>query len=518
MSGKLIFKPYYIQKGEGPHIDPLVYAADIHGDVFYSDIRLSTEGVVISDTNGNDKFSVHVRWNINGFGFVYSIADNAGEYYELPSSGTTLLNLNFELARSTVRSNDNRIARFSSNGWRPDAEIAGLQNLAAQLLHEAGSKNNENDRAELSQQSLSYAQWTADYIELSKARFDILKNGRRNSFLFGCDSRGYFQMDKNLFLERFSEIFNYATITHYWKADFIDFEPEEGKKVFDIRSEVLQALKTRDIKVAGRPLFWTHYWVTPDWLRAKTYDQLLMYLEKHIREVVGYYKDDISVWEVVNELHDWANELELTPEQSVELTKFACDVARSVNPKIKLLINNCRPFGDYVQLRRYHEKPAKYPQRTVHQFIKDIISAGADFDTIGLQLYYASYPASSAIKNVERFREFGKSVQMSEVGCPSWGTKVEFWEPDTEEYSRIPFDWHGYWSEELQSDWLEYIFSYAYSQSFIEGANWYDFLDPFSFLKKGGLLRSVKGEKKHAYHRLAALMNRWRSLKQQGDK
>src|SRR5690606_1589546 len=182
--------------------------------------------------------------------------------------------------------------------------------------------------------------------------------------------------------ERFSEVFNYATITHYLKADFIDFEVEEGKKQFEVRQKILNELRSRNIRVAGRPLFWTHYWVTPDWLRKKNYDQLKKYVEEHVKEVVGYYKDDIAVWEVVNELHDWANELELNPEQSVEITKHACEVARSVNPKIKLLINNCRPFGDYVQMAKYHDKPAKYKQRTPHQFIKDLICEVVNFDNI----------------------------------------------------------------------------------------------------------------------------------------
>jgi endo-1,4-beta-xylanase len=512
MPGKIKFIPYYVQRGDGPHIDPLVYAADENENVFYSDVRLDKDGIKISETGVNQKFSLHVRWNIQGFGYVYSVADNGGMYYTLPHSGEDELNLNYELALSAVKRNERRISQFALDGWKPDAEVKGMQSIASEFLNDAKKADNEYRKGELAQKSLMYAHWAADYIELHKARYDIEINGTRSDFLYGCDARGFFQMDSDLFLERFTEVFNYATITHYWKADFIDFEPEEGKKQFEVRSKILKALKQKNIKVAGRPLFWTHFWVTPDWLRLKTFDQLLSYLEKHIKEVVGFYKDDISVWEVVNELHDWANELELNPEQSVELTKFACDVARSVNPKINLLINNCRPFGEYVQMRKYHDKPAKFRQRTPHQFIKDLVSAGVDFDTIGVQVYYAYYPASSAIQNIERFKEFGKKVQLSEVGCPSWGTKLEFCDPDIEDFSRVPFDWHRYWDEELQGDWLEYTFTYAYSQKFIEGANWYDFVDPYSFLKKGGILRSVKGEKKSAYNRLVELENKWNSI------
>lgn len=499
MPGKLILKPYFVQKGVGPHIDQLVYAADIHDDVFHSDICLTPEGISISDTEGKEKFSIHVRWNIEGFGYVYSVADNGGEYYHIPSSGAEVLNLNYELANSAINRNDKRINQFLSTGWQPDSEIKGLHNISFQLLKEDAQK------------SLMYASWVADYIELSNSRFQVEKNRARKDFLYGCDARGFFQMDSELFLHRFTEVFNYATITHYLKADFVDFEAEEGKKQFEVRQKVLTSLRQKNITVAGRPLFWTHFWVTPEWIRRKNFDQLLLYVEQHIKEVVGFYKDEISVWEVVNELHDWANELELNPEQAVQLTKFACDVARSVNPKIKLLINNCRPFGDYVQMGKWHDKKAKYRQRTPHQFIKDLIEAGADFDTIGIQVYYAYYSASDAIKNIERFKLFNKSVQLSEVGSPSAGIKLEFCDPVVEDFTTVPFDWHRYWDEELQGDWLEYIFTYAYSQKFIEGANWYDFVDPFSFLIKGGILKSPKGEKKSAFLRLKELQSKWNS-------
>jgi hypothetical protein len=509
MAGKIIFKPWFVQQGNGPHIDPLVYAADENENVFHSNIQLTEHGIEISDTEWNEKFSVHVRWNIEGFGYVYSVADNGGEFYVLPARGMYELNLNYELARSVTALNKRRIDRFSIDGWSPDSEISGLNDISLNLVNEAGTAGNEEIRSRLAQKALMYARWAGDLIELSKARYDLSRNGRRKDFLFGCDSRGYFQMDSSLFLEKFSKLFNYATITHYLKGDFIDFEAEEGKKQFEVRKKVLDALRSKNITVAGRPLFWSHYWVTPDWLRKKNFDELLKYVESHVKEVVGYYKDDIAVWEVVNELHDWANELELSPEQLVILTKHACEVARSVNSKIKLLINNCRPFGDYVQMGKWHDKPAKFKQRTPHQFIKDLISAGVDFDIIGIQVYYAYYSAADAIRNIERFKEFNKSVQLSEVGCPSAGIKLEFADPPVEDFTRLPYDWHRHWDEELQGDWLEYTFTYAYSQDFIEGANWYDFVDPFSFLVKGGILRSTNGEEKSAVNRLLKLKEKW---------
>jgi endo-1,4-beta-xylanase len=510
----LTFKPYFVQQGVGPHIDEFVYASDEKGDVFRSDISLKKDGIIISDIQGRNKFSITVRWNVEGYGYLYISADNEGKFYGAKNYNSSSLNLNYELAKSRVKRNEKRLKKFTGEGYNPDKEISTLDDLSKEFLSDAKrSKNNEIKRAEFSQKSLKYSLWVSDLLELDKSRFDILKNGKRNDFLFGCDSRGYFQMkNKNNFLDIFSELFNYATITHYLKGDFINFEDIEGKKQFAERDALLKKLLKRNIIVEGRPLYWTHTWVTPDWLKNKSYANVLKYLEKHIREVVGHYGDDIKVWEVVNEIHDWAMEVELTNEQTIQLTKFACEIARDTNPNVRLLINNCCPFAEYVQKGKWHDRKAKYPQRTPYQFTNQLIEAGVDFDIVGVQVYFTQRSAADAILNIERYKKFGKKIHLAEVGAPSAGIAQEFLDKDNSSYSTKPYEWHRHWDEELQADWLEYIFSYAYSQDFIEAANWYDFVDPFGFLKNGGLLRSPGGEKKSSVHRLIKLKEKWNNL------
>ncbi len=264
--------------------------------------------------------------------------------------------------------------------------------------------------------------------------------------------------------------------------------------------------------IEGRPLFWIHTWVTPKWLKRKSYPQVLQYVEKHVKEVIEHYGNRIQIWEVVNELHDWANELELDHEQSIELTKLACDVARDTNPDIRLLINNCCPFAEYVQRGQWHERKARYPQRTPFQFVKQLIEAGVDFDIIGLQLYYTRQILADAFQIYERYEMFHKPVHLAEIGCPSWGIAQEFNEPEISNFSTVSYEWRRLWDEELQADWLESAFTYAYSKPHIEAANWYDFVDPWSFLKFGGLLRSSQGEMKSAAFRLKKLQSQWKSL------
>jgi hypothetical protein len=85
--GTLAFRPYFVQKGRGPHLLEWAYASDTSWDAFHSDIASTQSGVMISDTEGKGKFGVNVRWNVEGFGYTFITADNGGEFYELPEPG-----------------------------------------------------------------------------------------------------------------------------------------------------------------------------------------------------------------------------------------------------------------------------------------------------------------------------------------------------------------------------------------------------------------------------------------------
>jgi GH35 family endo-1,4-beta-xylanase len=154
-------------------------------------------------------------------------------------------------------------------------------------------------------------------------------------------------------------------------------------------------------------------------MRDLSYDEVLKYVEQHTREVVGHYGDRMYAWEVVNEFHDWANEVNVTPEQAVEITKLASDVARDTAPGVHRLINNCCPFAEYVQLGQHQDRPARYPQRTPWKFMRDLVDAGVDFTITGQQMYFPHRDFQDLILLVERFEAFGRPVQLTEVGTSS---------------------------------------------------------------------------------------------------
>jgi len=512
--GELIFQPHFVQKGVGPHLLDWAYASDKDWDAFHSNITSSKEGVKISDTEGIKKFGIDVRWNVEGFGYIYLTADNGGEFYQLPGNGITIiLNLNFELAKSRVWRNRKRLQKLQQNGWKQSQEVHGLIAISESYYQDAVKKQADGFTCgNLSQIALLYAMWAGEKMELEKAEFEIQSHGYRSDFFIGCDARGFFQMDTDLFLDRFTAVFNYATITHYLISGYFqDFEPQEGNKQFALRTALFNELRKLNIIVEGRPLFWFYRTTTPDWLRHKSFDQILKYVENHTRQVVGHYGDGMYAWEVVNEFHDWANEIKVTPKQAVEITKLACDVASATNPKVHRLINNCCPYAEYVQLKKWGDLDAKYHQRTPHQFMQDLIEANVDFTITGQQMYFPYRDLQDTILLIERLEQFGRPVQLTEVGVSS-GPNRESVMSDRLGFPTEPYIWHRYWDEELQADWLEGLYTLACSKPWIEAVNWYDFVDPYSFIKNGGLLRSPQGEKKAAYERLVKLQAKWKAL------
>lgn len=510
--GELIFRPYYVQRGVGPNLLDWAYASDKNWDAFHSNITASKDGVKISDTEGREKFGVDVRWNVEGFGYIFITADNGGEYYKLPPKGQSVtLNLNFELAKSRVMRNRRRIELHKKQGWIPSYDIMSFANLSDELFNEAEKFLNEGEKCgELSQKALLYAMWASEKIETEKARFDIQKNGVRKNFFIGCDARGFYEMDPETFMELFTDAFNYATITYYLMSGFYqDFEPTEGDTQFEVRDALFHKLKSNNITVEGRPIYWPYKTVTPDWLRNKNYDEVLKYVEKHAREVVSHYGDGMYAWEIVNESHDWANEMQLKPDQITNVTKLACEVAKDTNPNVGRLINNCCPYAEYVQLKKWGDLDAKYPQRTPHQFMQDLVDNDVDFTITGQQMYFPYRDLADTIILIERLQQFGRPVQLTEVGASSGPSKASI-ENGSLEISNDPYVWHRNWDQDLQADWLEGLYTMAYAKPWIEAVNWYDFVDPYSWIKNGGLIASTKGDKKAAYERLLKLKKEWK--------
>ncbi|MEO8398805.1 MAG: endo-1,4-beta-xylanase, partial [Ignavibacteriaceae bacterium] len=462
-----------------------------------------------------DKFGINVRWNVEGFGWTNITADNGGEFYQLPEGGKSkTFNLNFELAKSRVVRNRDRIKKLMNDGWTPSPEVKTYINLSEQFLEDAeNKKTNEEQIGNLSQKSLLYSLWGSEKMELEKAEFEILKKGYREDFFIGCDARAFYQMYQDKFLDLFSELFNYANITFVAKGDGMmsDYQTAPGVIQPETRELLIRKLNERNIKCQERLLFWFHDCCIPDWLRNMKYDDLLKYAEKLTTDTMKKFGNMLYAMELVNELHDWANELSLNHDQITEVVRLISEVSKSIAPNVKRTINNCCPFGEYVQLKSYSGKKAIYPQRTPYQFSKDLIDAGVEFEILEQQMYFPYRDLQDTILMIEKLASLGKPMQISEIGVSGGATNKSVI-LETLKINNEPYLWHEPWNDHTQADWLEGIYTLIYSKPYVKAGNWFDFTDPYSYMENGGLLRTPEGEKKEAFDRFLNLKNKWQNL------
>jgi endo-1,4-beta-xylanase len=509
-SGEMVFKPYpnlWMPKME------FAYAADVNEDPFKSSMEVTKQGVVIPEDFGDKKFSVNTRWFVDGFGFIYLAADNGGQFYSLDDikSGKNF-NLNYEFAKSRIIRNRSVKVRYEKEGTVFSKEVNDLVANSEEFFETAGKFLSDGQKAAgYADKSLNHALWAGEKIELERARAEIIKNKIREAFQFGCETRQYVWVKSEEFVKQFPKNFDFATITHYvWDSWYELFEPREGYYNWGIKDDILNFLERNNITVEGRPLFWFHPTVTPDWLKEKSFDELKKYVEKHTHDLVSHYGDRILQWEVINEYHDWANIFNNTPEQITEIVRLACDKTKEVNPKVTRILNNCCPWAEYAAWGRMARMEATRPLRSPRKYLEDLINAGVDFDVVGIQIYFPRRDLSDIVRLLERLEKFNKPIYITEMGATSGPTKQTI-EAGSQKVPEEPYEWHRNWDEELQADWLEQVYTIYYSRKSIASAAWYDFADFRPFIVDGGLVREDCSAKR-SFNRLNNLLGSWGKL------
>ncbi len=503
----LLFRPF-------PHAGApdlgFTYLTDRHEDPFKSAVSVTRDGIAVPETALESPFSVNARWYVDGFGYVWLAADNAGRFYSretIASRGP--FNLNLEFARSRVARNATVRARYERDGTEFGSEVRDLMGLSEELCNEANRRNATDERtARIADRSLRYALEAGEALELENARDAIRRFSQPKNVFIGCESRQIVWAKSEEFTKRFVELFNFATITHYvWDSWYQLFEPTEGTYNWGIKDDTLRWLLENRITPQGRPLFWFHPTVTPEWLKQKSYDALKVYVEKHTHDLVTHYGDRVLAWEVVNEYHDWANIFNHTPEQITEIVRLACDRTKAENPKVVRILNNCCPWGEYVARGRMARMEGTRPLRTVRKYLADLQDAGVEYDVLGIQIYFPQRDLSDIARLLERLSVFGKPVYITEIGASS---NMHAPNPSgaVNTANEEPFSWHREWDEELQADWLEQVYTLYYSKPYIKAINWYDFSDFRPFIVNGGLVKE-DCTPKASFRRLQELLHEW---------
>jgi GH35 family endo-1,4-beta-xylanase len=440
------------------------------------------------------KFEMTMVLPVRDFGQVYLYADNEGALYAPGTSGELLLNYEFARSRAAFVRRYVKIAQ--AEGVTFSSGVTGRLERGEAALAKAAKADEPKARGGHSSDSLAETMWAGEAAAVERARHHIARHGPRPGFLFGCNAFEYARSDEYARLYR--ELLNYATVPFYRATT----EKVEGKVDYSWVDPILEKMAGTEILCKGHPLVWFHHAGIPEFLKTKSWPEIQESCRGYILLSVGRHRSRIHAWDVINEAHDWANELGFDQQQLLDLTHLAADTVRIADPTAFRVVNCCQPWGEYSARGQNYKGVMRQPIRSPIQYYQALEEARVSYEAVGVQLYNPVRDMLEIERLVERFFTFGKPVHITELGVPS--AKPTHGTISNENV------WHGSeWTPQVQADWVEQFYTICYSKPQVQAITWWDFADP-AFIPHGGFV-DEKFQPKESYNRLKRLIASWRA-------
>lgn len=453
-------------------------------------------------------FRISLPFEVPGFGEVFCYADNKGSGYTadiLANSKTLLLNYEFATDRlATVHRLMEECRKLSVN-----LSSSTLKRVTAAEKYMASAKESGSDEIAVcrwSMESLRESLWAGEMIVKERAQQVVSKRGARPGFLFGCNGFQYADYGKP-YAEYYESLYNYTTLPFYHG----DTESVKGQPDYSKVDKLLSWLRNTQIVPKGHPLIFFVAGNVQEWLKNKPFEETKDLCLKYVRNSILKYRDRIHVWDIINEAHVQPETGKgingFTKEQHIELTCAATRAAHEADPTCFRIVNSTGTWSDYYMGRN----PAVW-QDNVFNYLQGLEDAKCDFEAIGLQYYHSGRDLVEFERDIERFAKFNKPIHITELQIPSSSAEIknnEWWGGGI---GGSHFPWHGEtFTETIQSDWIESVYTMLYSKPYIDAITWWDMADP-SFVPHGGII-NANMTPKEGYFRLKSLLEQWKSMK-----
>ena len=209
----------------------------------------------------------------------------------------------------------------------------------------------------------------------------------------------------------------FSTVTPENEMKWEAVEPERGTFEFGPADDIVRRADEAGQKVRGHTLVW--HFQLPGWVRELGPQELRQATREHIRALMGRWKSEVGVWDVVNEPIADSGRL----RQSVFMRRLgpgyiedAFRTARAADPDAKLYLNEIGADGINKKSDR------------LFAIVRDLKAKGVPIDGVGLQSHVNLRGlAAGFVENMQRFRALGLDVAITEADV---GLKVP---PNAEE-------------------------------------------------------------------------------------
>jgi GH35 family endo-1,4-beta-xylanase len=324
-------------------------------------------------------------------------------------------------------------------------------------------------------------------------------------FLFGNLCEEIFRLtpeDATKFEDKFISLFNFTELTVKWEP----YEPDQGMPQWQKLQQKLAWCKKNNITPKGHTLGWTHLAGTPRWLMKYPFELANDLYKARIQNLVGGFKDQIKIWDVVNEPVNtipWKMALAdtLTTEGKIDDGTRYNVKGITLEQTIPWIEDSYKwaaeadKNGDFI-LNEFFLIAKPDIREKFYQLVKELQKKNTPINGIGIQ---AHEPRDMWFSPVELIKTYDR---MNELGLPLHVTEF------TPQSSGIPITggWReGSWTEEAQADFAEqfYILSFGYPS--MGSIHWWGLSDRMIWLKGGGLV-DMDFNPKPVYTRLHKLI------------
>ena len=267
------------------------------------------------------------------------------------------------------------------------------------------------------------------FLETGKDENDLppLREIFKEYFPIGvCVNTQTLRTHRELILKHFS------SLTAEDEMKFDRLQPEEGRFDFTAADAIVAFARENGFRLRGHTLVWHNQ--TPEWVFLDKEGQpapkelVLERMEEHITTVVSRYKEEIKVWDVVNEVvsdHEGFLRVKSPWYQRTgeEFIARAFTCAHQVDPKAKLFYN------DYNAV--LPEKREK-----IVRLLRDLLDRGVPVHGMGIQGHWTIYgPSLDEIEAaIGAYAALGLEVEITEldVSLYDWDDKGNFIVPPAE--------------------------------------------------------------------------------------
>ncbi len=207
-----------------------------------------------------------------------------------------------------------------------------------------------------------------------------------------------------------------------WKFEYV--HPTRGHYDFTQVDALMAFAKANNLKMRGHPLAWHH--LIPPWVTKGNFtrDEWIAILREHIETLVGRYRGQVYIWDVVNEAINRDGSLRDTiwlRNIGPEYIDLAYRWTHEADPQALLF------YCDYATEELGQKSDA------VYDLVRGMLQRGVPLNGVGFQAHLGlSYAPKlkSLAKNFKRFGELGLEVQFTELdvkvqdGVGSWDSRL----------------------------------------------------------------------------------------------